>query len=208
MQTLRVLTSSGGHTSYWNPFLLLTADQQLFQFHGLRFGNFGQKFESVTVGTHPLAENAGYAPVQVLFSRTWVLMAMGSDKPPENASLVSSRTLFHQSAARGYRRSTAEVLLWKRTWRSSETPADPGWSFPLYALVYPGWNQTWKKTVNHDYIGTVPKWYLFFFFFKFLLDTCPFVGPLIPLFWTSGDISSGFQSQSGFCLICTWRRHT
>ena len=25
----------------------------------------------------------------------------------------------------------------------------------------------------------------------------PFMGPLIPLFWTSGDISSGFQSQSG-----------
>ena len=23
------------------------------------------------------------------------------------------------------------------------------------------------------------------------------MGPLIPLFWTSGDISSGFQSQSG-----------
>ena len=24
-----------------------------------------------------------------------------------------------------------------------------------------------------------------------------FVGPLIPPFWTSGDVSSGFQSQSG-----------
>ena len=34
-------------------------------------------------------------------------------------------------------------------------------------------------------------------FFKFLLDTCPFLGPLIPLFRTSGDVSSGFQSQSG-----------
>ena len=39
------------------------------------------------------------------------------------------------------------------------------------------------------------------FFNKFLLDTCPFVGPLIPLFWISGDVSSGFQSQSGFCDI-------
>ena len=29
-------------------------------------------------------------------------------------------------------------------------------------------------------------------FLKFLLDTCPFFGPLIPLFWTSGDVSSGF----------------
>ena len=46
-----------------------------------------------------------------------------------------------------------------------------------------------------------------FFFLKFLLDTCPFVGPLIPLFRTSGDVSSGFQSQSGFCLIRTLRRH-
>ena len=40
----------------------------------------------------------------------------------------------------------------------------------------------------------------FFFFFKiFSADTytCPILGPLIPLFWISGDISSGFQSQSG-----------
>ena len=28
-----------------------------------------------------------------------------------------------------------------------------------------------------------------------------FWGPLVPLFWISGDVSSGFQSQSGFCLI-------
>ena len=27
--------------------------------------------------------------------------------------------------------------------------------------------------------------------------TCPILGPLIPLFWISGDVSSGFQSQSG-----------
>ena len=35
------------------------------------------------------------------------------------------------------------------------------------------------------------------YYTKFLVDTCPFVGPLMPLFWTSGDVSSGFQSQSG-----------
>ena len=40
-----------------------------------------------------------------------------------------------------------------------------------------------------------------FFFLKVFGDTCPFLGPLVPLFWISGDISSGFQSQSGFCLI-------
>ena len=31
--------------------------------------------------------------------------------------------------------------------------------------------------------------------------TCPIVGPLVPLFWISGNVSSGFQSQSGFCFI-------
>ena len=38
----------------------------------------------------------------------------------------------------------------------------------------------------------------------FLTDTyiCPILGPLVALFWISGDVSSGFQSQSGFCLIC------
>ena len=33
--------------------------------------------------------------------------------------------------------------------------------------------------------------------YNFLADTCPFLGPLVPLFWISGDVSSGFQSQSG-----------
>ena len=37
----------------------------------------------------------------------------------------------------------------------------------------------------------------FLFFLKFLADTCPFWGQLVPLFWISGDVSSGFQSQSG-----------
>ena len=32
---------------------------------------------------------------------------------------------------------------------------------------------------------------------KVLDDISPFVGPLIPMFWTSGYISSGFQSHSG-----------
>ena len=37
--------------------------------------------------------------------------------------------------------------------------------------------------------------------YSFLAHTCPFFGATVPLFWISGDISSGFQSQSGFCLI-------
>ena len=35
------------------------------------------------------------------------------------------------------------------------------------------------------------------YFLKFLFYTYPFLGPLIGLFWTSGDISSGFQGQNG-----------
>ena len=42
-------------------------------------------------------------------------------------------------------------------------------------------------------------------FFKFLLDTCLFVWPLTPLFWTFGDVCPGFQSQSG-SLSCKLRR--
>ena len=40
----------------------------------------------------------------------------------------------------------------------------------------------------------------FFFFFKYFWRTYTHVsyfGALIPLFWISGDVSSGFQSQSG-----------
>ena len=43
------------------------------------------------------------------------------------------------------------------------------------------------------------------FFKAFLVDIFPFVGPLIPPFWTSGDVFPGFQSQDGFLanmLLC------
>ena len=40
------------------------------------------------------------------------------------------------------------------------------------------------------------------FFFNFCRTRVLFVGPLIPLFWTSGDVCPGFQSQGGF-LTCT-----
>ena len=47
---------------------------------------------------------------------------------------------------------------------------------------------------------------LLLFFLKkcFFADTYtyPILGPLVPVFfWISGDVSSVFQSQSGFCLI-------
>ena len=38
-------------------------------------------------------------------------------------------------------------------------------------------------------------------FKKLLADICPFWGTLVPLFWISGDVSSGLQSQSAFSLI-------
>ena len=34
------------------------------------------------------------------------------------------------------------------------------------------------------------------FFLKKLVDTCPFLGPLIPLFQTSGGVSAEFQSRN------------
>ena len=39
---------------------------------------------------------------------------------------------------------------------------------------------------------------LFFFFFGGHMSF--FVGPLIPLFWSSGDVCPGFQSKGGSCL--------
>ena len=41
--------------------------------------------------------------------------------------------------------------------------------------------------------------FLFFIFggHKSFFLTALFVGPLVPLFWTSDDICSGFQSQNG-----------
>ena len=70
----------------------------------------------------------------------------------------------------------------------------------LHLIKITSWNQSLvicllrTKPVNRDpwmsHIST-------FFFLKFLADICPFLGPLVPLFWISGDVSSGFQSQSG-----------
>ena len=54
------------------------------------------------------------------------------------------------------------------------------------------------------YGGVIYQTFLFFLFFNvFLSDTftCPILGTLVPLFWISGDVFSGFQSQSRFCLI-------
>ena len=61
-----------------------------------------------------------------------------------------------------------------------------------------------KKKKKPDEEGKVStgrqyRIYLFIYFFKIFCRTqVLFVGPLIPLFWTSGDVCPGFQSQGGF----------
>ena len=53
-----------------------------------------------------------------------------------------------------------------------------------------------QTKVKRNTLGLIAN---FCFLFKvFGGHICPFLGPL---FWISGDVSSGFQSQSGFCLI-------
>ena len=60
--------------------------------------------------------------------------------------------------------------------------------------------RTQRYLKSFDFL--LKMWVIFFFFFKvFGRHMCPILGPLVPLFWISGDVSSGFQSQSGFCLI-------
>ena len=41
-----------------------------------------------------------------------------------------------------------------------------------------------------------------FFFLKFWRTEVPFVGPLIPFFWTFGNVCPGFQSQGGSLFVC------
>ena len=57
---------------------------------------------------------------------------------------------------------------------------------------------------NDQQLNLRPRYssYITLFFEIFGGHTCPFLGPLVPLFWISGNISSGFQIQSGFCIIC------
>ena len=56
-------------------------------------------------------------------------------------------------------------------------------------------------SVENSGIKTHQKYdIILFFFFKYFWAgtyTCPILGPLIPLLWISGDVSSGFQSHSG-----------
>ena len=56
---------------------------------------------------------------------------------------------------------------------------------------------SWERqeaSLDTIYMATFGGYLLFFFL---SLDSCPFLGALIPLPRTSGDVSSGFQSQNG-----------
>ena len=50
--------------------------------------------------------------------------------------------------------------------------------------------------------GTYPTGMHFFLIWR---TQVLFVGPVIPMFWTSNDVSSGFQSQSGQPYLCQRR---
>ena len=62
------------------------------------------------------------------------------------------------------------------------------------------WYINWNERTS---IRLVPghRSKVLFFLKSFWRTYVLFLGPLVPLFWISGDVSSGFQSQSGFCLI-------
>ena len=58
------------------------------------------------------------------------------------------------------------------------------------------WELYFKKLFSKNFTSFKKK--------VFLADTftCPFLGPLVSLFWISGDVSSWFRSQSEFCFSC------
>ena len=60
-----------------------------------------------------------------------------------------------------------------------------------------GWGCSWASLS----IANLSQTFFKNFFKVFGGHTCPFLGPLVPLFWISGDVSSGVQSQSRICLI-------
>ena len=55
-----------------------------------------------------------------------------------------------------------------------------------------------NHSVSHLFITTALYWMQVFVFLIFYRTQALFVGPLIPLFWTSGDVCPGLQSQGGF----------
>ena len=97
----------------------------------------------------------------------------------------------HKSCFFHYRPQQGRHTLWADTPR--QTPPSP------MATATDGTHSTDMHS-GAFIISFIPASIVPFFFFssfqKNLVDTWPFIGPLIPLFCTSGDVPSGFQSQS------------
>ena len=64
-----------------------------------------------------------------------------------------------------------------------------------HASAYHVWKERWTEQTEQVF--------LFLFYFDGFVDTftCPILGPLIPLFLISGEVSSELQSQSGSALF-------
>ena len=85
------------------------------------------------------------------------------------------------------------------------------WQNSIFSLIWSReWSakldrQVWMDPVLNVYTGMLylfstfyAHWQLFLFFCFFLSFGGHFLGLLVPLFWISGDISSEFQSHSGY----------
>ena len=82
---------------------------------------------------------------------------------------------------------TLHVFIFER-----ENPYDQCSKLKIYVVP-------WSVVDYMSYMLHLQETNLLFFCLKinFLADTRPFMGSLISLFWTSGDVSCEFQSQSG-----------
>ena len=55
--------------------------------------------------------------------------------------------------------------------------------------------------IYHPWVSWISFLLFFVYFTKNKVDTCPVMGPLVPLLWTSGDVFFVFQNQ-GWSLAC------
>ena len=115
----------------------------------------------------------------------------------------SSASLIRNSVKQEVRdlRHICVFLVWAERWM--EPPSEHGHRRLSFTDPSSLAHREWP---HGGHIWVCPHWLpcswphsFFFFFLIFLADTytCPILGPLIPLFWISGDVSSGFQSQNG-----------
>ena len=88
----------------------------------------------------------------------------------------------------------AAIFFWPIfTGQGGPWPPWPPWIhyWPCYMIFVLSWLKLLTTAVHLSLISHD------FFLKSFWADTCPFWGPLVPLFWISGDVSCRFQSQIG-----------